>query len=70
MAKARYRVIADILEIELEYDAVLTDRIMPMMAEENDKIQDDNLGIAFGLIPSMKGIRIVLLHLAKPETKT
>ena len=54
----------DVLEVEYPLD--ITGEVMPMLAELNDRMEPDNLVV--GLLPSRKGTRIVLLHLASPET--
>lgn len=51
--------------LEVEYGLNITSEIMPMLAELNDHFEPDNLAV--GLLPSRKGTRIVLLHLAKSE---
>jgi hypothetical protein len=49
--------------LEIEYDLCITNEIMPMLAELNDKFEADKLGIVVGLLPSRKGTRIVVMRL-------
>lgn len=51
--------------LEVEYGPDITNEIIPMLAELNDKFEPDNLAV--GLLPSRKGTRIVLLHFAKEK---
>ncbi len=61
MPKGTYRAICDILEIEYSLD--ITNEVMPMLAEFNDKFEIVGIGLVVGLLPSRRGTRIVFLHI-------
>lgn len=61
MPKGTYRAICTILEIEYSLD--ITNEVMPMLAEFNDKFEIDGISLVVGLLPSRKGTRIVFLRL-------